>query len=74
MGRIALDNVHLGRNGVIEAGDEIPESYLGPDGEQHDTDFARLEELGYVEAKGGRRPRGRNAEPVDEPQDEPQTD
>lgn len=58
MARVALDNIILGRLGEIEAGEEIPDTYPGPDGKDHPTDFARLEELGYVEPV---KSRGRSA-------------
>jgi hypothetical protein len=48
MARTALDTVLLGRLGEIHAGEEIPDTYPGADGEDHPTDFARLEESGYV--------------------------
>jgi hypothetical protein len=44
----AQGTILLGRSGPIEAGEEVPASFLNDPGEEEDTDFARLEELGLV--------------------------
>ena len=45
----AADTILLGNHGEIAAGEDIPDSYVDTLGEEHKTDFKRLEELGLVE-------------------------
>jgi hypothetical protein len=74
MARVALDTFLLGGHGELHAGDEVPESWNVGGGEEFPTDFARLEELGLVEPKGGRRRNRGSADPEPEPEPEVQPD
>lgn len=63
MARVALDHLLLGDHGQLAPGDEVPASFTVGGSGPHETDFARLEELGLVEpAKKARAAKADEAE------------
>jgi hypothetical protein len=46
--RIAQGTICLGINGEVQAGEEVPETFINSLGKEEDTDFDRLEDLGLI--------------------------
>lgn len=49
--KYALDTILLGMHGEIHRGAEIPATFVDSIDVEHDTDFERLEALGYASDK-----------------------
>jgi hypothetical protein len=47
-GYIAIEHLMLGLHREIQPGASVPQTYRTPDGQLHNTDFERLERLGFV--------------------------
>jgi hypothetical protein len=49
--KIAADDIHVGHDGIVKAGSEIPATYIDSTGEEQKVDFDRLQELGLIQGK-----------------------
>jgi hypothetical protein len=47
-GYVAIDHLLLGLHGELQPGSPVPQTWQTPDGQQHNTDYARLVRLGLA--------------------------